>query len=182
MIKMPLVLLLSVTSSVVAFGQNTACKNCMEWSAARPLTWDYFEGRAVSSSPHKAVTDSGLSISFNCEDGKAVVGITCYFSKDGSWTKVTDSDHLLAHEQLHFDITELFARKLRKLIADLGTDCQLVNKRIEDLYDKNYQAYARYQQRYDSETQHSIKTDQQKQWAEQVALELKALEAFSSDN
>lgn len=49
---------------------------------------------------------------------RVVVDVYAYFSPRQSWYhKDMADDHLLSHEQLHFDITELYARKLRKKIA-----------------------------------------------------------------
>jgi hypothetical protein len=162
------------------FGQNTDCASCIEWSANRPLTWADFQGEPKERSRHKAVTDSGMSIGFSCNEGIPNVTVRTYFHPEESWTKTTESDALLVHEQLHFDITELFVRKLRKQLDALGPDCNRVNKHIQDYYDRNYQAYANYQEQYDKETNHSIDEKRQKEWEMRVAKELKALEAFSS--
>jgi len=174
-----LLLLIIMLGNGSAQAQET-CKDCIAWSATRPLVWDDFRGRPNAASHNKAVTDSGMSITFSCENRKAVVGLNVYFNPNRSWTKVTDSDHLLAHEQLHFDITELFVRKLRKQLAALGTDCAQVNKYIQDYYDRNYEALMQYQQKYDKETRHSIDAVEQKRWEAKVAAEMKALAEFSS--
>lgn len=156
------------------------CKDCIAWSISRPLVWDDFRGRPNASSHNKAVTDSGMSITFSCENGKVDVGLDVYFNPNRSWTKVTDSEHLLAHEQLHFDITELFVRKLRKQLTSLGTNCAQVNKYIQEYYDRNYESLLQYQQKYDKETRHSIDAEEQRRWETKVAAEMKALAEFSS--
>lgn len=126
------------------------------------------------------MTDSGMSISFSCENDEAEIIITCYFSPSRSWTKVKDSDHLLAHEQLHFDITELYTRKLRKLISEMEGDCERASRSLQKVYDRNYEALAKYQAQYDRETKHSIIEEEQLRWEKKVQEELKALEAFAS--
>lgn len=178
--RIPILLATLLGFYSTAFTQPKDCKDCIVWRADRPLTWSDFKGRPSASSPNKAMTDSGISIAFNCDGGIPEVILGCYFKPGTSWTKTTDSDRLLAHEQLHFDITELFTRKLRKQLAQLGTDCQLIHKEIGRLYDRNYEAYAAFQAKYDKETRHSILEDEQLRWEKLVADELRSLEEFSS--
>lgn len=175
--------LLSIALLLLAFiatAQTNDCKDCMTWRADRPLTWDDFKGRPQSSSPNKAMTDSGMSIAFSCKDNVADITLNCYFAPSRSWTKIKDSDHLLAHEQLHFDITELFTRKLRKKLSEMDADCEKMHRAIEKVYDSNYQNLMRYQHQYDRETQHSIKEEEQLRWEQKVREELKELEVFGS--
>lgn len=176
----PLLLTVLLGFSTAAFAQPKDCKDCLVWSADRPLTWQDFKGRPSASSPNKAMTDSGMSISFTCEGGQAEVSLGCYFKKGSSWTKTTESDRLLKHEQLHFDITELFTRKLRKQVSELDADCERMHRAIQKLYDDNYEAYAKFQAQYDKETRHSILEEEQLRWEKLVSDELKSLEEFSS--
>jgi len=176
-----LLLIIALATATLAVAQPKDCKECIPWSADRPLQWSDFKGRPSASSPNKAMTDSGMSISFSCDGSTAEVSISSYFSPYRSWTKTKDSDRLLAHEQLHFDITELFVRKLRKEISALETDCEKMNRAIEKLYDSNYQAYAKYQAQYDRETKHSLIEEEQLRWEQLVADELKALEDFRKE-
>jgi len=164
----------------IATAQPNDCKDCIPWLNDRPLTWADFKGKPQASSPNKAMTDSGMSIAFSCEDNMADITLNCYFSPSRSWTKVKDSDRLLAHEQLHFDITELFTRKLRKKLSEMDGDCGKMNRTIGKVYDANYQELLRYQQQYDRETQHSIREEEQLRWERKVREELEALEAFRS--
>lgn len=176
-----LLLIIALATATLAVAQPKDCKDCIPWSADRPLLWKDFKGRPSASSPNKAMTDSGMSISFSCDGKTAEVSISSFFSPYKSWTKTKDSDRLLAHEQLHFDITELFVRKLRKEISALDTDCEKMNRAIEKLYDSNYQAYAKCQAQYDRETKHSIIEEEQLRWEQLVADELKALEDFKKE-
>lgn len=169
-----------MTASAI-LAQPKDCKDCIVWQDDRLLTWDDFKGRPQASSPNKAMTDSGMSISFSCEDNVSEVVIMCYFNPSRSWTKTRESDRLLSHEQLHFDITELFARKLRKLISEMDSDCEKMHRSIQKVYDRNYEDYAEFQARYDRETAHSINEAEQLRWNALVAAELKALEEFRSN-
>lgn len=163
-----------------AKAQPKDCSNCMKWSENRKLNWADFQGKPKKSSPNEALTDSGMSIELECDDKNSRAVVTCYFNPNKSWTKSKESEYLLAHEQLHFDITELFVRKLRKKLSELGNDCQALSKHIEDYYQSNYKDFVAYQDRYDRETKHSLNKEKQQYWNEKVARELKELKRFDS--
>ena len=44
--------------------------------------------------------------------------IKTYFDPNGSWM-LLKNDYVLQHEQIHFDLTELYARKMRKSVESL---------------------------------------------------------------
>ncbi len=87
------------------------------WKKDRPLTWDDFKGKppkrfAVASTNYD-ILQKVLSINkdSSCVEVKAV------FFSNKSWKREKWIDKtVLIHEQKHFDIVELYARKLRKLI------------------------------------------------------------------
>lgn len=171
-----LTVLLACSSSVA---QNK-CKDCISWSEDRKLTWADFKGKPNQSSPNEALTDSGMSIELKCDGTISEAIIKCYYNPKKSWTKSTDSQYLLAHEQLHFDITELFVRKLRKELQKFGNDCQKLSSHIEDYYNRNYKEFVKYQDAYDHETNHSLNKDKQAYWHKKVENELAELEEFAS--
>jgi hypothetical protein len=156
------------------------CEHCIEWDENRKLTWSDFRGKPNKISRNEALTDSGMSIGLECNEQTSEVTIECFFDPKKSWSKNEKSDYLLAHEQLHFDITELFVRKLRKQIDKLGDDCQKLNNYIEEYYNKNYKAFVAYQHAYDSESRHSLNKEKQAYWEKKVARELEQLKPYAS--
>lgn len=84
------------------------------------------------------------------------------------------------HEQLHFDIAELYARKMRKEIQKLklikGTIAQFDYRRI---HKKIFKEYLEYQKKYDTETDFSRTLSKQKNWEISVAKQLQGLEKFA---
>jgi len=164
-----------------ALAQQGKCKSCIEWSENRKLTWDDFTGKPNRISHNEAMTDSGMSISLDCNEERSNVKIETFFNPKKSWTKDHKSTYLLAHEQLHFDITELFVRKLKKQLAKIGNDCKLLNQHIEAYYQNNYKEFAKYQAAYDTQTKHSIDKERQLHWQKKVAKELYELRMFSKE-
>ena len=106
--------------------------------------------------------------------------VKCFFDISKSWTKDPENKALLEHEQLHFDITELFTRKLRKQLSELKDPCGKDSGKIQTIYDRNFEEMNKYQQRYDQETEHSVKELVQKGWEEKVKRELAQLLDYSS--
>ena len=179
---MKLILLSTLTVllySASGFAQKK-CDHCIEWDKNRKLTWSDFKGKPNKLSRNEALTDSGMSIGLSCDGQSSEVTIECFFDPKQSWVKDEKSDYLLAHEQLHFDITELFVRKLRKQLDQIGNDCQELNDHIEEYYNKNYKAFVAYQHAYDSESRHSIDKEKQAYWEKKVARELEQLKPYAS--
>lgn len=177
--KLLLTFLLTVVAACTELkAQHAACSQCFSWDASRKLTWSDFRGRPVKSSRNEAMTDSGMTIGLECDGDKTKVEVRSFFDPTKSWTKDRESASLLAHEQLHFDITELFVRKLRQRLAQIGNDCQEINRHIEAYYNENYREFVAYQERYDRETKHSTDTQAQEAWQQQVAEELTLMKEF----
>ena len=177
----PVILFIVLTT--LSFTETTCqpkdCKECIGWSETK-LTWSNFKGKPKKTSPNEALTDSGMSIELECDGTTSRAIVKCFFNPTKSWTKSKDSDYLLAHEQLHFDITELFVRKLRKQLSEFGNDCEQLSKHIESYYNKNYQEFVKYQDQYDRESKHSLDKEKQALWEKKVAQELNALGQFAS--
>ena len=175
---------LSITFSLLGlqFGlsQPKDCESCILWSEGEKLEWSDFKGKARKASPNEALTDSGMSIELECDGTNSSAIVKCFFNPTQSWTKSSDPEYLLAHEQLHFDITELFVRKLRKQLSRFGNDCEKLSSHINDYYNRNYRELVAYQDRYDKETKHSLNKDKQAEWEQKVARELEELKPFAS--
>lgn len=82
---------------------------------------------------------------------------------------------VLAHEQLHFDIVELMARRLRRALAEQKVTCKNYEKVIGKLERKAFSNLASMQREYD-ET-HRTKWSH---WVTMIEKELAALENYKS--
>lgn len=182
-ITMPRTILVLIFTSLLvctqSFGQ-TNHRNKIGWKADRPLTWDDFKVKSDNRSGMKAMTDSGIAIWFDCSNRDQPIAVKCFFDNRKSWTKAPDNESLLEHEQLHFDITELFTRKLRKKLAKLADPCGNDSHKVQGIYDRNFEEMNSYQRRYDKETEHSVDEKAQKEWEEKVERELLELNQFAS--
>ncbi len=85
----------------------------------------------------------------------------------------------LIHEQGHFDITEIFARKLRKRVQEFVPKRGDLGHQLRLLYDETESERDAMENLYDKETKHSIDAVRQAYWNGRIQKELKDLEKFS---
>lgn len=148
------------------------------WSAERLLTKADFKGKR--SSGGVASTSSGLSLRSKDNDGALMLYVVAVFYKSKSYMK-GDSQYILKHEQLHFDITELHARKLRQKISEKDFEkVKSVSREIQRSFDEAIRDCEKEQSKYDKETNHSINAAKQKEWSEKIKQQLEELEKYGS--
>ncbi len=146
------------------------------------LEWADFGGEPrfdFSNRNVSALTSSGIIHYRGCDENDMIsYRVRAYFEKKESWVKeVARTDYHLAHEQLHFDVTELYARKLRKILDDRKFMCgeEVEFERFVRQYISNWQVT---QQAYDFSTHHSMDKKKQKEWHHRIAFELSLLEDY----
>ncbi|MEZ4817149.1 MAG: DUF922 domain-containing protein [Flavobacteriaceae bacterium] len=152
------------------------------WDANRPLTWEDFRGIPNRADDFVASTNSGISFSFSFKErnGVATISYTVVsnFYPDLSWYRPERvSTYILEHEQNHFDISELHARKLRKALSAL-THNKDFKEKAEAIYNTVEAERRAMQTLYDSESDHSNIEEAEYQWRKIVAEKLKALDTW----
>ena len=158
----------------------------IRWSS-RPISWSDFRTVPGSQGSFKAQTYSGIRYSLTERSGKVYIDVEAYFDPDESWVvRGSSTKYLLHHEQLHFDITELFARKLRQELMDIQgrSSSEFRADRLwrvaNEAHDRLYNEMVEMQTRYDRETDHSLRRVEQERWVKQVNDQLDQLIEFSS--
>ena len=84
------------------------------------------------------------------------------------------------HEQGHFNIAELFARKLRKAYAVYKFNVQTVGKDIDKLFILNKLERTEMDMEYDKETNFSRNRKEQLLWNKKIEIELNNLTKYAS--
>lgn len=143
------------------------------WSAERKLTWDDFKGKPTKTNPAAALTFTDIHISASYTNGKINVEVKNFFDKKLSWTKNKTSASLLKHEQVHFDITEVHTRIIRKKLSAIASEKSLQNGSFNKESSKLLKEWHEFQEKYDKETDHGLIAVKQKEWEDKVALLLK---------
>jgi hypothetical protein len=164
--------------SACAFAQS---QDTIHWSPYYKLKWEDFQGKADNSSQFGARSSPGIKYSLSANEDSFNTKVFCFFIKSRSWVRVI-SKTLLIHEQGHFDIAELFARKLRKSFSGYKFKYQTVGKDIDKLFLLNKQERAKMDTLYDKETDFSRDRKQQLLWNNKLKTELVKLKEYASLN
>lgn len=143
----------------------------IHWSENRKLSWDDFKAPPVRSGSTAALTATHLGFSYNMVNGKITFTIECRFDKNKSWGLVKN-DWILQHEQGHFDIAEIFARRLHKSITGYTFNRNSFQKDLDGLYSRIVEEKEKYQQQYDDETDYSRNKTKQEEWLKKIAAGL----------
>ncbi len=181
--KNSLSFLIVVAISAILWGTNATSTDIIYWTSDYKLTWADFEGAPNYKHTYKdvsAITFSGIVDYRGCEDGKIIYKIKAYFEKKNSWVKsIGQNDHTLEHEQIHFDITELYARKLRKALSEKMFVCGQ-EVAFEAFVNDFLKGWQKMQEDYDGETGYSNKHKEQEEWIRKVRMELNELDEYKS--
>lgn len=151
------------------------------WTPSRKLQWEDFRGVANHHSHADAATAVQISARPFYYKKKLHYDVRAYFIPEQSWYR-EKSETLLRHEQLHFDIAELYARKVRKMIAayaQMGVkDVDDYNEAIRKILNESNRLDAQ----YDFSTLHGTIQQEQARWEKEIDMELSQLDRFSSAN
>ncbi len=155
-------LLLSVSS----FGQG-GDEELISWNESKKLTWADYKGKAKPDTDAAASTATYLGIEYNFSNKGFDYKITCSFSKTKSWG-LHKTDYILSHEQGHFDIAEIFARKLNKKMSEYKFNKNNFKDDLKKIYVNITSEKEEMQNDYDRETNHSIIKDKQTEWLRKI--------------
>ena len=145
------------------------------WEDTIKLDWADFNHKPAHDH-YAALTASGIAYSYTAMPTGYEIEVYAVFDREESWVNIAQaSAALLAHEQLHFDITELWTRKLRRALAHTSYVDDTV---LDELYREHLQGLVRMQRLYDGETHHSLEQQNQQDWVDGVAQELAKLGAY----
>lgn len=149
------------------------------WLFDRPLTWDDFLSEPKRNTDAVASTSTSLGISYQLKNSVLSYEIICNFSKTRSWGLVK-TPYILAHEQAHFDITEIFARKLHKQLQNYKFEYRTYKQDISRIYQQIVAEKEAFQEAYDKQTDHSRKRVKQYEWLDKIETLLQQSEAYAS--
>jgi hypothetical protein len=112
---------------------------------------------------HATITGKSVTVTFE---------IDTRFDKTKSWSKSHQrTNHILKHEQLHFDICELIKRKFKKE-AESTAFTSNYKIEIQNMFHKYSDWIHHLQQKYDEQTLHSANKVNQKNWENFIQQEL----------
>ena len=189
-----------ITACLVALlcaGTAGLAQGMIQWSSERRLTKDDFKGRVPLNAPSASMSWIHIDTEWGCEDGALVATARATFDPSQSWWRSARGSvwgnpgerntstqmqqnarrsaleldmQLLEHEQLHFDIAEVTARKIRARFDDFKNACAEAGgtEPIQQMIVQADRELQEEQQRYDRETGHGINAPAQDQWRRRV--------------
>ena len=154
-----------------------------QWVEHRTLSWDDFRGDiSTANDDVAAATHCGIGFKTNVPPtgGKPEIIVYNLFYTSGSWVKPDAKiPQILAHEQGHFDLCEIYTRKLRERMKsfDPSTSKNVLNTddiklALMALYNEISNEYEDRQQAYEQQTTHGTIIAEQRRWQEMIAHEL----------
>ncbi|MEQ5790516.1 DUF922 domain-containing protein [Muricauda sp. NFXS6] len=160
------------------FGLAQEIEEGVPWNENIRLTWAKFKGKVPPTEESAASTASGISYSYSANllhhEVKLDFEVNAYFYPNESWYRPKlCNENTLAHEQLHFDITEVFARKMRDKLRRTSFSDD-VKAEVRKIYADILKELQTYQERYDWETNFSRNREKQLEWNQKIAEALKS--------
>lgn len=166
--------------------EKSTNEETMTWDETRKLTWADFKASPDANSDAVALTASGITFGYSVKtSGKTIIdfstSVEAHFYPNKSWYLDDKADdYILGHEQLHFDITELYARKFRQQLERLVVN-QNIKEQMNQIHFSINEALDKTQKSYDLQSRHSINTEAQKYWETFIEEELQKLDKYKSE-
>ena len=159
--------------------------DAIRWSASRRLTWEDFKAKPPAGYLHGAQSALSYSYSFGCRSGVLYSDVVALFLPQQSWVARRILSSGLAsrvgieHEQVHFDLAEVFARRVRRRFATLDDPCPRSDEALNQIAEQIFREHADEQRRFETDTRAGEIEATQIQWSVRIARDLAALEQFA---
>ncbi len=158
-------------------GKAQEIEESILWDAAKKLSWSDFKGKVPPAASPAATTASGISYKYSANlihhEVHLDFEVSAFFYPNESWYKPDICDDLiLSHEQLHFDIAELFAQKMRDKLERTSFSDN-VKEEIRKIYSDILKELRDFQELYDWETNFSRNREKQLEWNKKINKQLR---------
>jgi uncharacterized protein DUF922 len=149
----------------------------IQWTTKK-LSWDDYLAKPSVNDEAAAITSTGIGVEYIVKNNQLSYKISCLFSKNRSWGRFR-SDYILSHEQGHFDITEIYARKLARAIKEYEFNPKTYKSDLDEIYKILMREKENYQEQYDHETDYSRDRINQGLWLQRIQDQLEELKDWS---
>jgi hypothetical protein len=152
-------------------------KDNVYWDKNRPLKWSDFKGK-VPQKKTVGVASMCYNISFFILPNNSIQVKNC-FIKSKSWVKEGFmNEKNLVHEQYHFNLAEVYARKMREEMSKINFPS---TKNVQDVFNKYAEEHEIQQSLYDKETFHSQNHNAQIRWQNEIDSLLNDLISYEEE-
>lgn len=155
---------------------NVAAWGRFQWQEHTRLSWDDFKGE-VNTTHDESAAATCCSIGFKTDipasGGKPEIIVYNTFYADRSWVRPDARiQSILDHEQGHFDLCEVYTRKLKGRMKNFDIGMPGVKQELMNIYAQVSKEYEARQQCYEEETVHGTNIAAQRRWQDMIAREL----------
>ncbi len=156
----------------------------IHWCEGDKLTWKDYRGKPNGQKGYfHALTAYEIAFNVSMKGSDIEFEVACDFVPHRSWVKSgKENADLLKHEQLHFDIAEIHARKLRKELMETRITFANLEAKANEIYERHWNNLNKMQEAYDRETDHSIIEEKQLEWDKKVAYWLNELKPYADNS
>lgn len=174
-----IVYILLLTLAPLLLPAQQTGEETLAWSAGRKLTWADYKARPDPNSDAAATTASYLLFSYSIRNDEISYRIESKFSKTRSWG-LHKTAYILSHEQGHFDLAEVYARKLFKKVQEYRFHKKNYRKDLQKIYQEILDEKEEMQNKYDRETNHSINKEKQAEWLKKIEKMLEEYKDYAN--
>ena len=155
---------------------KVAAREKFQWQEHTQLSWDDFKGE-VNTTHDESAAATCCSIGFKTNTpvsgGKPEIVVYNTFYTNRSWVRPDARiPSILNHEQGHFDLCEVYTRKLKERMKNFDISMPGVKQELMNIYAEVSKEYEARQQCYEVETVHGTNLDVQRRWQDMIAHEL----------
>jgi hypothetical protein len=164
------------------FGQNDSI---IIWNSDYQLKVSDFKGELDESIRTNqfslvpsAVSYIGYTVKYEYKKNKLLASVETYFNRNESFYRDSLPSSLLEHEQCHFNIMELYVRKMRKEISTSYKNGFTSKEKYDQIIDSVIVECDKYNDKFDFETYYGSIESTQNEWIIKVKSELNELNEF----
>lgn len=157
--------------------------DAISWSGTRRVGWGDFRGRPPAGGPEAARTAYSVFYAWKCTGERFEFRAVAALLPGQSWVKAVvlrdsaQSRRTLGHERTHFDLAEVYARKLRARFREITGACRRSDAQLDAEAGRLLDELRDEQRRYDGETRNGLDAERQARWERNVAALLASLRA-----
>lgn len=145
----------------------------------RTLSWLDFRAPVPENEPTVAArTATQMEMETAETNGRSTFVVRVYFLPDSSFVRVR-SDANLRHEQTHFQIACIEARRCMLGLVPLQKGDSLAKEKAFVLYEAHWAESGRRNEQFDQETNHSLNKEAEKIWEARISREWRIFENLS---
>lgn len=174
---------LSVLIVFLCLSKPATAQSIVEWSKDRKLTWSDFKAAPNTDIVAYALTsykieilpsDVMVDLEDNIQNYESLTVVANLYTEH-SWV-YEESDYLLLHEQLHFDIAALYAFKIREEFEKLKAQKNANYNAYMRVYQTLWKACLETQKTYDKETNHGQNVAINNNWIAKINEQINAFD------